>query len=165
MPTCRSFRLGGPHPAPLPRHAGPRSTVGFAGLDGHNGASCIAIAWWYAMAPALACPLAKEDFATSLAILAIALCNGSHGMGFLQKLAPMGALVACELSALALCGELVLPRWAHSCLCHLKCLMNPIVKSRVCYTNDSINNVYISLLGSRTPPPCGSQPPASRGGC
>ena len=71
--------------------------------------SCIAIAWWYAMAPASACPLAKEDFATSLAILAVALCNGSHGMGFLQKLAPMGALIACELFILALCGEVVLP--------------------------------------------------------
>ena len=71
--------------------------------------SCIAIAWWYAMVPASACPLAKEDFATSLAILAVALCNGSHGMGFLQKLAPMACLLACELYILVLCGEVVLP--------------------------------------------------------
>ena len=68
--------------------------------------SGIAIVSWYAAAPASA--LAKEDFAGSLAILVIALCNGSHGMGFLQKLVPMGALLVCELSVLALCGEVVL---------------------------------------------------------
>ena len=69
--------------------------------------SCIAIVCWYAIAPAS--ELAKEDFSTSLAFLAVALTNGSHGMGFLQKLALMGALLACDLSVLALCGEVVLP--------------------------------------------------------
>ena len=68
----------------------------------------LACASGYAANPATACQPVKEDYLSALFLLATALVNGSHGMGFVHKLALMVPMLICELFVLALCG--ILPR-------------------------------------------------------
>ena len=53
-----------------------------------------------------------------------------------------------------------MPRWAHACLCHLKC-HNPIVKSSFLFINQID---FIKYYKSQIPPPCGFSDSGGDGG-
>ena len=68
------------------------------------------VACRYATSPAAQCKAAEENPMYLLWVLAFALVNGSHGMGFTHKTALIGALLLLNLSAVGACGVALGPR-------------------------------------------------------